>query len=81
MSSMSALGVEGIEVPSPVNLFANFPLESDGSLRVLAALTQPGDYVVLKAELPVYVCVSACPQDLNETNAGNPTEAGIEIGR
>ena len=80
MSSMSALGVEGIEVPSPVNLFANFPLEPDGSLRVLAALTKPGDYAVFKAELPVYVCVSACPQDLNETNAGNPTEAGIEIG-
>ena len=81
ISSMGAIGVEGIEVPSPVNLFANFPLGSDGSLNVVPPLTKPGDYVVFKAELPLYVCVSACPQDLNETNAGNPTEAGVEIGR
>jgi uncharacterized protein YcgI (DUF1989 family) len=81
ISSMSAIGVEGIEVPSPVNLFANFPLESDGSLKVVPPLTKPGDYVVFRAELPLYVCVSACPQDLNETNAGRPTEAAVEIGR
>ena len=68
-------------MPSPVNLFANFPLASDGSLSVTPALTKPGDYIVFRAELPVYVCVSACPQDLNDTNAGNPTEAGVEIGR
>jgi uncharacterized protein len=81
ISSMSAIGVEGIEVPSPVNLFANFPLGSDGSLTVVPPLTKPGDYVVFRAELPLYVCVSACPQDLNETNAGNPTDAAVEIGR
>ena len=81
ISSMRDLGVEGIEVPAPVNLFANFPLGQDGSLNMIPPLTKPGDYVVFKAELPLYVCVSACPQDLNETNAGNPTEAGIEIGR
>jgi uncharacterized protein len=81
ISSMSAIGVKGIGVPSPVNLFANFPLGTDGSLRMVPPLTKPGDYVVFKAELPLFVCVSACPQDLNETNAGNPTEAGIEIGR
>jgi uncharacterized protein len=81
ISSMRVLGVEGIEVPSPVNLFANFPLGPDGSLNMIPPLTKPGDCVVFKAELPIYVCVSACPQDLNETNAGNPTEAGIEIGR
>jgi uncharacterized protein len=81
ISSMRVLGVEGIEVPSPVNLFANFPLGPDGSLNMVPPRTKPGDCVVFKAELPIYVCVSACPQDLNETNAGNPTEAGIEIGR
>jgi hypothetical protein len=81
ISSMRVLGVNGIEVPSPVNLFANFPLGPDGSLNMIPPLTKPGDCVVFKAELPIYVCVSACPQDLNETNAGNPTEAGIEIGR
>jgi uncharacterized protein len=81
ISSMRVLGVEGIEVPSPVNLFANFPLGPDGSLNMIPPLTKPGDCVVFKAELPIYVCVSACPQDMNQTNAGNPTEAGIEIGR
>ena len=77
---MEAIGVPGVEIPQPVNLFTNFPVASDGTISIAAPQTKPGDYVIVRAEMDSYVCVSACPQDQNQTNAGNPTEIRVEVG-
>jgi uncharacterized protein len=67
--------------PQPWNLFTNFFINTDGTFTVKAPATRPGDYVILRAELDVLIAVSACPQDLNDTCGGNPTDIAIEIGR
>ncbi|MEE9324597.1 MAG: urea carboxylase-associated family protein [Dehalococcoidia bacterium] len=80
INEMKAIGVDGVDVPQPVNLFTNFPVAPDGAIGIKAPPTKPGDHVIFRAEMDVYVCVSACPQDLNDTNAGNPTEIRVEVG-
>lgn len=78
---MDAIGVPGVEIPQPVNLFTNFPVAPDGTMSIAAPQSKAGDYVIIRAEMESYVCVSACPQDKNSTNSGTPTEIRVEVGR
>jgi uncharacterized protein len=77
--AMRRLGYESIEIPQPINLFMNIPVAADGELGWEPAPTQPGDGVVLRAEMDCIVVVSACPQDIVPINGGNPTSLAIEL--
>jgi uncharacterized protein YcgI (DUF1989 family) len=79
--ALKALEISLPYTPQPWNLFTNFFLNPDGSFTVKAPDTKPGDHVVLRAEMDAYVVVSACPQDMNDTCGGNPTDILVEIGR
>lgn len=67
--------------PQPWNLFTNFFINPDGTITIKPPASKAGDYVVLRADMDAYVVVSACPQDMNETCGGNPTDIQVEIGR
>jgi uncharacterized protein YcgI (DUF1989 family) len=67
--------------PQPWNLFTNFFINKDGSFSVKAPATKPGDHVVLRAEMDAYIVVSACPQDMNLTCGGIPTDIRVEVGK
>lgn len=59
----------GIEPPVPIlasfNIFMNIAVEPDGrSLLTGPAVSKPGDYVTLRAEMDCLVAFSACPQDI-----------------
>jgi uncharacterized protein len=72
-----ALG-EDVDVPQPVNLFMNIPVQ-DGRLAWRPAASAPGDAVALLALADVTVVLSACPQDLVNINADGPTGLSIEL--
>ncbi|MEM7293724.1 MAG: urea carboxylase-associated family protein [Pseudomonadota bacterium] len=65
--------------PQPWNLFTNFFLFPDGTFEVKAPATKPGDNMTLRAEMDIYVVVSACPQDMNDTCGGAPGPIQVEI--
>ena len=50
-----------------------------GSRPEPAPETKPGDHVVLQALMDLHVVVSACPQDMNLTCGGRPTDILLEI--
>jgi uncharacterized protein YcgI (DUF1989 family) len=79
--AMSKLGVERVEIPQPINLFMNIPIDADAKLGWLPAPTRRGDSTTLRAELDCYLVVSACPQDLVQINAGAPGPIRFEITR
>lgn len=59
----------GVTVPhsnlASFNIFMNIQVQPDGvTLKTLPVVTQPGDYVILRAEMDCYVAFSACPQDI-----------------
>ena len=77
------LGEFGIKLdftPQPWNLFTNFFINPDGTFTIKAPESEPGDNIVLRAEMDALVVVSACPQDQNLTCGGNPTEIRVEVG-
>jgi uncharacterized protein YcgI (DUF1989 family) len=59
----------------------NIPVQPDGSLSFEPPVSQPGDYVLLRAEMDCVIVFSACPQDMVPINgvACMPTEAHFEI--
>ena len=78
-TAMAALGHERIEIPQPINLFMNIPVDEDGELGWEPAPTKAGDHVVLRAEMDIVLAVSACPQDIVSINDRNPTPVAIDL--
>ena len=80
----TALGSFGITLqfsPQPWNLFTNFAIQPDGTIRIESPESKAGDCILLRAELDALVVVSACPQDQNLTCGGRPTDIRVEVGR
>jgi uncharacterized protein YcgI (DUF1989 family) len=78
----SALGGYGLaydDIPDPVNWFMNVSIQQRGELEIRESLAEKNDYVLLRAEMDVIAGISACPQDQNLTNGGNPTDLLIRV--
>ena len=79
-AALERLGIELDFTPQPWNLFTNFFIDPDGGFTIKAPDSQPGDTIVLDVEMNAYVVVSACPQDMNPTCGGVPTDIRVETG-
>jgi uncharacterized protein len=71
--AMAPWGVKPHEVPFSYNVFMQWPVQPDGSVKPMAAPSRAGDYVDLLAEMDLIVANSACPSDITPTNAHKPT--------
>ena len=80
-AAMRRIGLTPPGCPSPLNMWMNIPVAAEGSTEWGVPLSQPGDYVVLRAEMDCVVAMSACPQDILPINgeARDPTEAHYRI--
>jgi uncharacterized protein len=72
--ALEALGLSTADTPSPLNLFMNVPVSVNGSLEFSAPLSEPGQYVALRAEMELVIVLSACPQDVTAVNGMTPTD-------
>jgi uncharacterized protein len=80
-AALQQLGFEPRAVPAPLNLFMNIPWAEDGRLEFRPPRSEPGDFVVLRAEFDLVAVVSACPQDMVPINGPEmrPTDFQVEI--
>ena len=81
-ASLRALGLEPPRfTPQPFNLWMNNPIGRDGSIGYLPPVTNPGDYIVLRAEMDCVVSMSACPYDLANVaiNRGEVRDVHFEV--
>jgi len=76
---MAGFGFPSIVVPQSINLFMNIPVQSDGSIKWLPAPTKPGDSLTVRAEMGLYVVLSACPQDIVVINGKSPSCMALEV--
>jgi urea carboxylase-associated protein 1 len=67
------LGLDKRDLSSNINFFMNVPVTAQGELSFADGVSGPGRYVELRAEMPVLVLISNCPQLNNPCNAWNPT--------
>ena len=74
-----ALGLKPVELPSPFNLWQNTPVEADGVIKPNPPVSKKGDYIILRAEMDLVICLSACPQDITSICGNKPRNAHFEI--
>jgi len=78
--AMVAAGYKPVELPAPFNLWQNTPVEPDGRIKPNPPVTKKGDYIVLRAEMDLVICLSACPQDITSICGNKPRNAHFEVG-
>jgi hypothetical protein len=66
---------------SNINFFMRVPFTADGDVTIDKGVSKPGDYVVLRAEMPVLVVISNCPQRNNPAAGFEPTPVEMIIGK
>lgn len=81
-AALARLGYHDVPISQPLNLFQDTRPNAEGEILFRDAATAPGDYVLLRAEMPLIVTLTACPQDITPLNGTNgPTDLLLEIGR
>ena len=61
------------------NIFMNVAYDTDGTFEIRPAISRPGDYMDLEAQMDVLVGLSNCPQERNPCNGFNPTPMKIVL--
>ncbi|WP_281883492.1 urea carboxylase-associated family protein [Paenibacillus sp. YYML68] len=82
MNLSAALAKFGIEKPGqhyPFNIFMNTVLHEDGSVEFKRPKSKAGDYVVLRAEMDLFIAISACPNEQSMGNGCHSTDLCLEI--
>jgi len=72
-------GLKPVELPAPFNLWQNTPVEADGTIKPNPPVTKKGDYIVMRAEMDLVICLSACPQDITSICGNKPRNAHFEL--
>jgi aminomethyltransferase len=62
-----------------VNLWYNTGLDATNAIVLDEPWSRPGDYVLLRALTDLVVGSSACPDDVDPTNAWNPTDIHVRV--
>ncbi len=76
-----ALSQQGLALgctPAPFNLFMNVAVGSHGEVLRAAPVSKPGDRLRFRAEMDVFVVLSACPQDVTPINGDDCTPRDIQ---
>jgi urea carboxylase-associated protein 1 len=67
------------EIVSNINFFMRVPFREDGYVEIADGVSKAGDYVELKAEMPVLAILSNCPQEHNPAAGGKPTPIEVIV--
>ncbi|MCC6889245.1 MAG: DUF1989 domain-containing protein [Hyphomicrobiales bacterium] len=81
VSAMADYGftAKDIEYCMPIAFFMDVPHNHDGSLDKAAAISKPGDYVDLHAEMDLIVAISNCPSIRSPVNDHNPSSMMVVV--
>lgn len=77
-----ALAAEGVALgrtPPTICLFQNIAVEPSGVISISVNASAPGDRITLRAEVPLVLAVSACPNDLFKRPPLQPTDLLVTV--
>ena len=79
--ALMAIGLSTQEVPAPLNVWMNNPVDPQGNIAWEPPVASPGDYIVLEALVDSVIVMSACPQDLVPVNGSDciPKDLSFEV--
>jgi uncharacterized protein len=79
--ALQPYGISVWEIPAPINLFQNTPVEPDGRIALKPSPAKAGAHVVFRALQDVVGAVSSCPMDLSDVNHRRISPLGVSIWR
>jgi len=77
-TALRPYGIAADAIPTTFNIFMNVEILSSGELRISPPRSQPGDYIVLRAEMDLIVGLTACSAEMSNNYAFKPIEYAIE---
>jgi uncharacterized protein len=77
--ALMSIGLSAPEVPQPLNLWMNIPVDRHWRVQWLPPVSKAGDKVRLRAEMDAIIVMSACPQDLIPINNLKPLEVHFRV--
>jgi urea carboxylase-associated protein 1 len=69
------------EIVSNINFFMRVKFTADGEVTISDGISKAGDYVLLRAEMPIIVVISNCPQQHNPAAGFAPTPVEVIVSR
>ena len=81
VAELACWSLSPADVVANVNFFMNVPVRQDGAMAIEAGLSKAGDYVELRAEMPVIAVLSNCPQRSNPAAGFGPTPIEVIVSR
>jgi aminomethyltransferase len=76
---LSAYGLEKRPGWQAINLFYNTGVNAQNAIFLNDPWSRPGDYVLMRAMTDLVCGSSSCPDDIDATNAWNPTDVHVRI--
>ena len=76
-ASLKPFGIKENQITSTFNIFMNINLEKSGKIKVIAPVSKPQDYIVLKACRDIIIGLTACADE--DTNNGSCKRIEYEI--
>lgn len=79
IAELAGWGMSPSEIVSNINFFMRVVFKEDGEVYIADCVSKPGDRVVLRAESPVIVVLSNCPQEHNPAAGFRPTPIELVV--
>jgi uncharacterized protein len=79
MAELPKWGLTAADIVSNINFFMRVPFDAEGNVVIGEGLSKAGDHVELRAEMPVIVVLSNCPQDSNPCSGFGPTPIEVIV--
>lgn len=76
--ALEPYGVEPDMIPCAFNVFMNVPVAENGTLRVEPPVSQPGDFLRLRAEMDLVIGLTACSAYASNGGSFKPIHYVIE---
>ncbi|HKF61943.1 MAG TPA: DUF1989 domain-containing protein [Dongiaceae bacterium] len=78
-TALAPYGVEGQRGWPCINLFYNTGIGAANAIFLDDPWSRPGDYVLFRATTDLVCASTACPDDIDATNAWNPTDIHVRV--
>jgi uncharacterized protein YcgI (DUF1989 family) len=75
--ALERFGIAPNAIPTTLNIFMNVEVLASGELRILPPRSRAGDSLLLRAEMPLIVGVTACSAELSNNGRFKPIDLRI----
>jgi uncharacterized protein YcgI (DUF1989 family) len=74
---LAQFGIKGHQIPTTFNVFMDVAVAPSGELTIGPPRSRPGDFIDLRAEMDLFVGVTACSAELSNNGTFKPIDVEI----